>query len=70
MGRIQKDMRGIYSENTWKDSEGLALRAVPDEEFLQKKINNKDVYGDHDAAEDIQEDACSLRQYRDLTALK
>ena len=33
-------------------------------EFLHKKINNKDVYVDYDAVEDIPEGACRwLRQY-------
>ena len=40
-----------------------------DEEFLHKKINNKDVYMDYDTTEDISEDTCSLSQYEDLTAL-
>ena len=39
------------------------LRVVLDVEFLHNKINNKDVYADYGAAEDISEDACSLRQY-------
>ena len=42
------------------------LQVVPDEEFLHTKItkiNNKDIYVDYGAAEDIPEDACSLRQY-------
>ena len=50
--------------------ERLVLRATPVEEFLDKKINKKDVYVDCGAREDIPEDACSLRQYGDLTALK
>ena len=50
------------------------LRVVPDEEFLHTKINNKDVYVDYGATEEIPEDACSFkRQNRimdgDLTAL-
>ena len=40
-----------------------------DEEFLHKKINNKDVYVDYDTTEDISEDAWSLNQYEDLAAL-
>ena len=55
-------------QRRWKDSERLGLRAVP-EEFLHKKVNNKDAYVDYGAAKDIPEDACSLRQYGDLTAL-
>ena len=50
MGRIQKD------------TEGLVLRAVPEEEFLHKKIKNKDVYVEYGGTEDISEDAWSLRQ--------
>ena len=50
--------------------ERLVLRATPVEEFLDKKINKKDVYVDCGAREDIPEDASSLRQYGELTALK
>ena len=32
-------------------------------------MNNKDVYVDYGAAEDIQENACSFKQYEDLEAL-
>ena len=39
------------------------LRVVPDEDFLHTKINNKDVYVNYGATEDIPEDAFSLRQY-------
>ena len=42
------------------------LRAVPDKEFLHKKINNRDVYVDYDSTEVIPEDTCSLRLYGDL----
>ena len=39
------------------------LRVVSDKEFLHtKKINNKDVYVDYGATEDIPENACSLFQ--------
>ena len=51
-----------------KDSERLLLQVVSDK-FLHKKINNKDVYMDCGAAEDIPGDASSLQQYEDLTAL-
>ena len=37
------------------------------EEFLHKKMNKKEVYVD--ATEDIPEDVCRLKQYRDLTVL-
>ena len=46
-----------------KQSESLVLQVVPDEEFLQTKINNKDVHVDYGATEDIPEGACSWRQY-------
>ena len=39
------------------------LRVVPDEELLHAKVNNKDVYVDYGATEDIPEDACSSRQH-------
>ena len=37
------------------------------EEFLHKKVNNKDVYVNYGATEDIEEDARSLRQDGDVT---
>ena len=46
----------------------LVLRAVPEQEFLRKKIKNKDVYVNCGATEDISEDACSLREYGGFTA--
>ena len=61
--------REAFIQRAWKDSERLVLQAVPDEEFLHKKIKNKDSNVDYGATEDILEDACSLRQYEDLTAL-
>ena len=42
----------------------------PDESFLHKKINNKDFSVGYSATEHIPEEACNLRQYEDLTALK
>ena len=39
------------------------LRVVRDKELLHAKVNNKDVYVDYGATEDISEDACSLRQH-------
>ena len=39
------------------------LRVVSKEELLHIKINNKDVYVDYGATEDIPKDAYSLRQY-------
>ena len=55
----------------WNDSERLVPRAVavPDEEFLHKKINNRDLYVDYGSTKDIPDNACSLRLYGDLTAL-
>ena len=47
----------------------LSKADFTDEEFLHKKINNKDVYVDYDTTEDISEDAWSLSQYEDLAAL-
>ena len=38
-------------------------------EFLDKKINDRDVYVDYGSTEYIPEDACSLRLYGDLTVL-
>ena len=35
--------------------ERLVLRAVPDVEFLHKKINNRDAYVDYGPTEDILE---------------
>lgn len=56
----------------WKDSQRLVLilRAMPNENFLYKKINNKDLYTDYRATENTPEDACSSREYGYLTALK
>ena len=53
-----------FIQRTSKQSESLVLRVVPVEVFLHTKINNKDVYVDYGATEDIPEDACSLRWYR------
>ena len=50
-----------FIQRTWKQSESLVLRVVPVEVFLHTKINNKEVYVDYGATEDIPEDACSLR---------
>ena len=50
-------------QKTWKQSQSLVLRVVPDEEFLHTKINNKDVYVNYGVTGDIPGDACSLRQY-------
>ena len=58
--------RGPYLDRM-KDSERLLLRAVPDKEFLHKKINNRDVYVDYASTEYIPEDA--LRLYNDLITL-
>ena len=53
--------REAFIRRGWKDSERLVLRAVPDEEFLHKNINNREVYVDYYSTEDIPEDECSLR---------
>ena len=37
------------------------LRAVSDKEFLHTNLNNKGVYVDYGATEDIPEDACSFK---------
>ena len=68
MGRIQKgtkdsDHAEAFIQRAWKQSESLMLRVVPDEEFLHNKINNRGVYVDYVATEDIPEDVCSLRPY-------
>ena len=51
-----EEYREAFIQRRWNDSERLVLRAVPDEEFLQKNINNKDVYVDYGSTEDIPED--------------
>ena len=61
--------RETFIQKEWKDSDRLVIRAVPDEEFLYKKINNRDVYVDYGSTEDTPEDACSLRLDGNLTAL-
>ena len=45
-----------FIQRGWKDSERFVLRAVPDEEFLHKKISNRDVYVDYGSIEDIPEE--------------
>ena len=72
-GRIQKDLermgrfREAFIQREWKDSERLVLWEAPDKEFLNKKINNREVYVDYGSTENIPEGA--LRLYGDLTAL-
>ena len=58
-------------QRAWNQSESLVLRVVPGEEFLHVKLNNKDVYVDYGATEDIPEEmyAVSGSIYGDLTAL-
>ena len=63
-------LREAFIQREWKDSERLVLGAVPDEELLHKKINNKDMYVDYGSTKDIPEHGCSLRLHGDLTALK
>ena len=61
-GRIQKDLERIegfreaFIQRGWKDWERLVLRAVPDEDFLHKKINNRDIYVDYGSTENISEE--------------
>ena len=57
-----RPFREASIQRKWKQSESLVVRVVPDEEFLQTEINNKDVYVDYGATEDMREYACSLRQ--------
>ena len=69
-----RPVREAFIQRAWKQSESLVLRVVPDKEFLHTKINNKGVYVNYGATEDIPKDACSFRrQYSimdgDLTAL-
>ena len=49
-----------------RQSERLSFRSNQGDfwlkEFLHTKINNKDVYVDHGATEDIPENACSFRR--------
>ena len=59
--------RDAFIQRGWKDSEKLVLRPVHDEEFLHKKINNKDVHVNYGSTGSIPEDA--VRLYGDLTAL-
>ena len=56
--------REAFFQRRWNDSERLVLGAVPDEEFLYKNINNRDIYVDYGSTEDIPEDAYSLRLWR------
>ena len=67
MGRIQKgtkdsDHAEAFIQRAWKQSESLVLRVVPDEELLNTRIKNKDVYVNYGATEDIPEEACSFRR--------
>ena len=54
--------REAFIQRAWKQSESLVLRVFADEELLHNKRNNKSVYVDYGATEDIPEIACSLRQ--------
>ena len=56
--------RKAFTQRGWNDSKRLALRAVPDEEFVHKNTNNRDVYADYGSTKDIPEDAYSLRLWR------
>ena len=52
-GRIKKDLqrmegfREAFIQRGWEGSERLVLWAVPEEEFLNNKINNRDDYVDY-----------------------
>ena len=68
-GRIQ--IREICTTSSSDNLQSLALSLLErnlrevdftDEEFLDKKINSKNVYVDYDATRDIPQDACILRQ--------
>ena len=56
--------REAFIQRRWNDSEKPVLRAVSDEEFLHKNINNRNVYAGYGSTEDIPEDAYSLRLWR------
>ena len=58
--------REPFIQRGWKDSERLV--AIPDEEFLHKEINNRDVYVNYGSTEDIPKVA--LRLSGGLAALK
>ena len=65
-----RPFREAFIQRPWKQSESLVLRVVLYEEFLHTKINNKDVYVDYGATEDIPDDACnSSSMDGNLTAL-
>ena len=56
-----RPVREAFIQRAWKQLKSLVLQAVPDEDFLHtKKINNKDVYVDCGATDDIPENACSF----------
>ena len=59
MGIIQKDLESLLFRQHRKIQRGSVLRAVPDEESLRKKINNRDVYVDYGATKDIPEQRSS-----------
>ena len=42
-----KPVREAFIQRAWKQSDSLELQVVPDEEFLDAKINNKDIYVDY-----------------------
>ena len=60
-GRIQRGTKDSDSQ-TERLSFRSNQRALRYEEFLHTKINNKDVYVDYGATEDIPENACSFRR--------
>ena len=49
-----RPVKEAFIQRAWKQLESPVLRVVPNEEFLRtKKINNKDVYVDYGAIDDI-----------------
>ena len=71
-GRIQRRLFYESSDNFQSLALALLERNLKKmdfikDEFLHKKINKKKIYVD--ATEDIPEDVCRLKQYRDLTVL-
>ena len=56
--------REVFTQRRSNGPERFVLRAVPNEEFLHKYVNNRNVYVDYGSTEDIQEDAYSLKLWR------
>ena len=58
-----RPFREAFIQRAWNQSQSLVLRVVLNKEFLNTNINNKDIYVDSGAIEDIPEDAYSLKWY-------